>query len=260
MKKTFSQKKSAFSLIELSIVLIVIGLLIAGITGGASLIKSSELRSVMGEARGYAVATNAFYTQYNNLPGDFGTSLGAPSVGTGITASGDYYGNANGQIQYCTTGCDADGVATGSEAGLAWQHLKFAGGIDTAPEFLGGATKQVVGTNLPSSKIKSGGWGIDYNSTSTQNVVVLTGSTSAAGTVDTNSLVNGTLVAVGIITPSDALSIDSKIDDGKADSGKVRGVATKDSSATDDCLASSAYDVTKTSKACALSYQIDVNS
>ena len=56
MKKTFSSKKSAFSLIELSIVLIIIGLLIAGITGGASLIKSSELRSVMGEARGYAVS------------------------------------------------------------------------------------------------------------------------------------------------------------------------------------------------------------
>lgn len=253
MKKTFSQKKSAFSLIELSIVLIVIGLLIAGITGGASLIKSSELRSVMGEARGYAVATNAFYTQYNNLPGDFATSLGNPVVATGVSLSGDYFGDRDGQIEYCTTGCDADGVVTGSESSLAWQHLKFAGGIDTAPEFLGGATLQVVGTNLPASKIKSGGWGIDYNKASTQNVVVLTGSTSAVGTVDTNTLVNGTQVAVGIITPSDALSIDAKIDDGVADAGKVRAVLSA-------CSSSENYVVTTTTKACALSYQIDVNS
>ena len=248
MKKTFSQKKSAFSLIELSIVLIVIGLLIAGITGGASLIKSSELRSVMGEARGYAVATNAFYTQYNNLPGDFKTSLGA--AGT----TGNSYGDGDGQIEFCAdTGCSAALVATGSEGSIAWQHLKFAGGIDTAPTFLGGgADSLVVGTHLPASKIKSAGWGIDYNSTSSQNVVVLTGSTTAAAST-TLSLVNGTTISKGVITPSDALSIDAKIDDGAANAGKVRGVLT-------DCSSGATYEVTETTKECAISYQIDVNS
>ena len=83
MKKTFSSKKSAFSLIELSIVLIIIGLLIAGITGGASLIKSSELRSIMGEARGYAVAVNSFFTQYDQYPGDASIAVGNSSQGNG---------------------------------------------------------------------------------------------------------------------------------------------------------------------------------
>ena len=74
-KKAFStkraSKRSAFTLIELSIVLIIIGLLVAGITGGASLIKSAQLRSVMSEARGYNVAVNSFVVQYDELPGDY---------------------------------------------------------------------------------------------------------------------------------------------------------------------------------------------
>ena len=82
MKKNFSSKKSAFSLIELSIVLIIIGLLIAGITGGASLIKSSELRSIMGEARGYAVSVNSFFTQYDQYPGDASVNVGNNSLAT----------------------------------------------------------------------------------------------------------------------------------------------------------------------------------
>ncbi len=46
-------KKSAFSLIELSIVLIIIGLLVAGVRGGVSLIQSAKTRALMGEIRNY---------------------------------------------------------------------------------------------------------------------------------------------------------------------------------------------------------------
>lgn len=266
MKKTFSKRKSAFSLIELSIVLIIIGLLIAGVTGGASLIKSSELRSVMGEARGYAVAVNAFYTQYNGLPGDYATPLGAV---TGVTTPADSLavGDGDNRIEFCTTSCASNALtSTGSEGSIAWQHLRFAGAIDVTPTFTGGGTAtQTVGISgtfhYPGSKIRGGGWGFDYNTTSLQNVVVLTGSTTTGATVDANSLVNGTVIATGVLTAADALSIDSKIDDRVANSGKVRGIDGAGAAAVClDAVTPANYNVANTNRNCALSYQIDVNT
>ena len=236
MKKTFSKKKSAFSLIELSIVLIVIGLLIAGITGGASLIKSSELRSVMGEARGYAVAVNAFYSQFNALPGDYGTALAPATVA----------GDADSRIEYYS-----DATTPVAEGIQAWLALKGIGAIDSTITAVGVGVAQVVNTNMPASKIKSSGWAFDYNTTSSQNVVVLT---QGIGTgTASNTLVNGTPISVAAITPADALSIDAKIDDGAADAGKIRGVLST-------CSSGASYTTSSSAKACALTYQVDVNS
>ena len=57
-------------MIELSIVLIIIGLLVAGITSGQSLIESAKARAVMNEARGYMQAVNTYYAAKGRLPGD----------------------------------------------------------------------------------------------------------------------------------------------------------------------------------------------
>ena len=62
----------AFSLIELSIVLIIIGLLVAGITGGQSLIESTKMRTIATEIRNYEQALNSFYSLKGYLPGDIG--------------------------------------------------------------------------------------------------------------------------------------------------------------------------------------------
>jgi hypothetical protein len=106
---------------------------------------------------------------------------------------------------------------------------------------------------MPSSKIRAGGWGFDYNLTSLQNVAVLTSSITTAATVDTNTLVNGTPVSTGVILPTDALAIDSKIDDGIANTGKIRGILAA-------CFTTTTYTVATTTKVCSLSYQVDVNS
>ena len=324
MKKTFSSKKSAFSLIELSIVLIIIGLLIAGITGGASLIKSSELRSVMSEAKSYQVAVNSFYTQYDSYPGDTDISVGSNST---------FAGNRNNQIQYAIANGGTGGTTVGFEGIDAWQDLRDIGAIDLNLTFPSGSTISGANasvftpiTNIPGSKIKGGGWAFDYNISSLQNVVVLTGKTKsvtpaalASATTLVNNHFNSTVTAnssplkcstgtpqasdtdpyctvsgpnvpgglvsynspsnngaLEVISAPDAYSIDSKVDDGKANSGTVLAVNTKVNLVADNCsgsktdsystapttTATGSYDRYQTpngnKKVCALSFSVNI--
>ncbi len=101
-------KKSAFSLIELSIVLIIIGLLVAGITGGASLIESAKIRSLMNEVRGYQQAFYSFKAAKDRLPGDIdgsgilggggGQSYDNNSFGGNYVSSNTAYGVPQDQV------------------------------------------------------------------------------------------------------------------------------------------------------------------
>jgi prepilin-type N-terminal cleavage/methylation domain-containing protein len=297
MKKIYSSKKSAFSLIELSIVLIIIGLLIAGITGGASLIKNSELRTIAGEARGYQVAVNGFYSLYDELPGDLSKAVSGSTIYAGpTTGSGE-----NGKIEYFASDvvgnfCDTSSsssteVACNSESIAAWEQLIKTGTIDSTLvlTFLTIGQSQVPGTNMPGAKIKYAGWHFDYRnrvgaagdysaesfSTSTptiaeagvhspQNVIVLTAATTGS-TATTATLVNGeTNTSVAALTGSDALSIDTKVDDGIANTGKVRGLnpgGVNTTCYTINDAADANYIITSASnKVCALTFQVDPKS
>ena len=230
-KKTFTTKrkpssKKAFSLIELSIVLIIIGLLIAGVTGGASLIKNAELRGVMNEARGYQTAVNSFYARFNALPGDYGTAIGA---------SGN--GDANGQIEF----------KTDKESNIALLQLRNGSFIDN--NFTLNATDAALtpGSSIPASKLKNAGWVFGSTSASA-NYVIIT-KAIAALTTATNELGVGAIV--GVLTPSDALSIDIKSDDGVYGTGNVTASGT----ASGSCASS--YDTSRTTADCSSLFKLD---
>lgn len=70
MKKQNLNKNNGFSLIELSIVLIIMGLLIAGIVGGQSLIESGKTRGIINEIENIKRSVNAYYVAKGRLPGD----------------------------------------------------------------------------------------------------------------------------------------------------------------------------------------------
>jgi prepilin-type N-terminal cleavage/methylation domain-containing protein len=289
--KTFSSKRaskrSAFTLIELSIVLIIIGLLVAGVTGGASLIRSAQLRSVMSEARGYNVAVNAFVVQYNELPGDYGVVIGSSEKG-----------NQNDQINYIDMTSDDKVIYEGVNA---WSHLQGSGTIDeslTIPKDV--LTPKVpnaltIGTHIPDSQFDGLGWVFDYAGTKIgptysagylqedsvgyiedRNVVIATGPLK---TLDSNKLADDLteeghkhVEAVGAMTPTDALSIDAKLDDGDPANGRVRvpellinykeGDTTlcandtdSDSGTRDDIT----YNTAKTGNECALEFTVDIS-
>jgi prepilin-type N-terminal cleavage/methylation domain-containing protein len=125
-----------FSLIELSIVLVILGLLTGGILAGKSLIRASELRAVGTELTRFQTVMASFKDKYFYLPGDipnatsfWGFADGGDGLGldcyetdsTGLQTTCN--GNGNGQVLYNST-------AYGNESFRFWQHLANAGLIE----------------------------------------------------------------------------------------------------------------------------------
>src|SRR5437660_1073388 len=81
--------RHGFTLLELSIVLVIIGLLIGGIFVGQSLIHNAQLNAVISEFNRYQTAVQSFKQQYNTLPGDMSnaTSFWGSAGGTGSDAT-----------------------------------------------------------------------------------------------------------------------------------------------------------------------------
>jgi len=66
-------KQRGFTLVEISIVLVIIGLLLGGILGGRSLISSMQAKDVVAIVDDLRTATAYFKQRYNYLPGDLPT-------------------------------------------------------------------------------------------------------------------------------------------------------------------------------------------
>jgi prepilin-type N-terminal cleavage/methylation domain-containing protein len=79
--------RKGFTLIELSIVLVIIGLLIGGVLAAESLISSSKISSQISQIQQFDTAIANFENRYNGLPGD-STKLGGTGNGDGYVASG----------------------------------------------------------------------------------------------------------------------------------------------------------------------------
>lgn len=220
--------KHGFTLVELSIVLVVIGLIVGGILAGSDLIKAAELRSVISDAEKYRTAIYAFRTKYRALPGDMRNAT-------------KYWGAANSDPAICKATasngketCDGDGnrmistifdTTTYYEWFRFWQHLANAeliGGAYTGVAGSGGLADANIGQNVPAGKIDGSGWTPRYLgyyggdsvwfAASYQNFLVFG---SEAPNWSTNDK---------ILTPAETFSIDQKIDDGKPGKGGIIAV------------------------------------
>ncbi len=132
------KQQQGFTLIEIAIVLVIIGLLLGGVLKGQELITSARVRNVISSQDGIKAAYFGFLDRYRALPGDYLTASAQANIpGCG----GCFGGNGNGQII-------TDG--TSSEAVHVWEHLSKAGFI-TGSYVSGAAVAAATTANTPSN-------------------------------------------------------------------------------------------------------------
>jgi prepilin-type N-terminal cleavage/methylation domain-containing protein len=196
-----------FTLVELSIVLLIIGLIIGGITAGSSLIKQARLRAILSEFNQYKTAVNVFKIQFNALPGDMANAtMFWPST---VNGDGNWI-----IVGYWTVGCEA---TTCNESLHAWEQLALSGILTGSYTGVSAVSGQADTTNMPLSKFNPGGWYFYTDWPSSQ------GLNRVAVAAFLDALTAGAPPIGALFIPTDSYNIDQKIDDGIPVTGSVFG-------------------------------------
>lgn len=224
--------KDGFTLVELSIVLVIIGLIIGSVLVGRDLIRSAEIRSQIKQIDEFKMAVNVFKTKYNYLPGDMPPSL-ASQLGF-FTFTGSKVGVSDGFVPFISAYGNNDGIINSyGESYPFWSHMGDAGLIKGRYSGVAGSLL-IANTDAPS--ISAG------NPTSACAIGICRPIIKVSKNVEI-TLVGNVFFApfYGIIAFSNtqkqnmfwfeskvyiAYSMDIKVDDGFPASGDVRDVGT----------------------------------
>lgn len=188
-------KQKGFTLVEIAIVLVIIGLLLGGILKGQELISSARVRNLADQNSGIQAAYYGFIDRYRQVPGDWSAANASPALG--IAVGQLLGGNGNGRIDNTTL-----------ETAAAWTQLarsNFLGGGFT-PAVADPTSETLYATNLAAPVNAFNG------------PLVLSRNAGFSGTVSTRlNLHNGRNIPVNI-----ARELDLKVDDGLPNTGVLR--------------------------------------
>jgi len=218
-------KINGFTLIELSIVLVIIGLIIGGVLVGRDLISAAKVRSQISQIEKYNTAAHTFQLKYNNyLPGDIpdplATSLGLTPRGTDVGE-----GDGNGIIQGPWGAGHGDGVNIEcGETALFWDDL-------SAAKLIGGSFTGASATVCPGPTLAPAEYGTYYPQAAIGqgNYVYATSLSNGNNYFGIEPITGfgwgGLPNAAAGLTVAQAFAIDSKIDDGQPMTGRVLDIA-----------------------------------
>ncbi|MCH2546855.1 MAG: type II secretion system GspH family protein [Alphaproteobacteria bacterium] len=227
-------KQSGVTLVELSIVLVILALLTGGIVSGVAMLRSTEFRKVFSEFQQFQMAISTFNTKYDDLPGDTTDATAiwgmAPNASSPAVSDAACAALTSSSPSQGTRTCNGDGdgaIAVGYEEYRAWQQLSNANMIDGNYTGVGSTASagegHQTGINCPKSAFRDGCWRVFFrDSTDAQRDPFYL----FEGNYDThlfsiwggsNTLNNFT----PLFTPAEIWELDNKLDDGNPATGAI---------------------------------------
>ncbi|MDA0967522.1 MAG: prepilin-type N-terminal cleavage/methylation domain-containing protein [Proteobacteria bacterium] len=205
--------EKGFTLIELSIVIVVIGLIVASIVGGQALINQSKLRVLVTDVNTYELATNTFKLIYNSLPGDFAR---ANDYGFGASGNGDRQitdGNSPREALFYVVHLSNAGLYEGSysctpcvyfQIGVNKPRIRYSDNVTFYVVYTS------LNTNVPTA-----------NHSGTYNGLYRDWYGNALEVGQATETDGSGRSWMGFLSVKDAQSIESKIDDGQPGTGRL---------------------------------------
>jgi len=190
--------QAGFTLVEIAIVLVIIGLLLGGILKGQEMITQAKIKNLINDMNGVSAAMNSYQDRYRALAGD---DKNAATRWSGTTSAG----NGDGVVQdpYLSAVPGTLTGQTGPESVFFWHHLRLAG-------FISG-----TGADHPFNAL-SGKMGVQTGA----GLSTSASASTAPGT--TLGGFAGLILCSGNLPDKVAISVDAQLDDGNGASGSVR--------------------------------------
>lgn len=194
--------QTGFTLVEIAIVLVIIGLLLGGVLKGQELINSAKVKNLANDFRSIPIFIYGYQDKFKRLPGDDPNADTRFSGGKKASASGQTPGN--GLIEGTWNSTDVT-----SENVLFWQHVRLAGLAPGSTDFTGATT-----ASLPSNA-EGGSVGIQM-------------------TTPIKGMSGTYYICSSGISSKLAQQLDTTLDDGSGDKGTVRAQSSSTTDSTKD--------------------------
>jgi prepilin-type N-terminal cleavage/methylation domain-containing protein len=188
-------KQTGFTLVEIAIVLVIIGLLLGGILKGQEMITQAKIKNVLNDFNGITAAVNSYQDRYRAIPGDDLNAVTRWVTQSAVSGNGDgQFGTPAAPANSYNTPITATPV-TGQETNLFWWHLRLAG-------FVGGTTAAAASSGQQPTNAAGGMMGVQ---------------TTGLG-------FTSNIVCSSNLPDKIAIAVDTQMDDGAPAGGQVRGM------------------------------------